>query len=207
MLTCRHQWERRGIVRVGDQELALLTFIAGHGAASVGEVAEAFGEPRGLSLHHPDDDGAAAAEAASHRRRVGGVFRYLSPRSRREVLQEAVGSFVARSLDGSLSPFTAYSPNRPTSPTERQSCSGRSTAPQAEDPDDALSSTLLDTLWRVVAGWLLVVCLAVIFVCNAFRRGTRRSGGSSAKFVAGLAWTSRCAAGVAAVRGISGGGS
>ena len=57
--TCRHQYAdtcshqhratRAISMRVGDQELALLTFIAGHGAASVGEVAEAFGAPRDLS--------------------------------------------------------------------------------------------------------------------------------------------------------------
>jgi predicted transcriptional regulator len=34
---------------VGDQELALLRFIAETGPSTVGEVAEKFGEPRGLA--------------------------------------------------------------------------------------------------------------------------------------------------------------
>jgi len=35
------------LARLGDQELALLTFVAGQGGATVGEVADQFGTPRG----------------------------------------------------------------------------------------------------------------------------------------------------------------
>ena len=40
---------RKARKSIGDQELALLQHLSEHGEASVGEVAAAFGEPRGLA--------------------------------------------------------------------------------------------------------------------------------------------------------------
>jgi predicted transcriptional regulator len=42
------------------------------------------------------------------RKRVDGVFRYSSPNSRKDVLNEVVTDFVEKTLGGSLSPFVAY---------------------------------------------------------------------------------------------------
>jgi len=96
-------------MRVGSQELALLTFIADRGGATVGEIAEGFGEARGLSrttiLTMMER---LRKKHRLTRRRVGGVFRYTSPHSRGDVLREAVESFIERSLGGSVSPFVAY---------------------------------------------------------------------------------------------------
>src|SRR5690349_22390645 len=96
-------------MRVGSQELALLTFIAERGGATVGEVAEEFGVGRDLSrttiLTMMER---LRQKKRLTRKRVNGVFRYVSPQSRRDVLREAVHSFVERSLGGSVSPFVAY---------------------------------------------------------------------------------------------------
>lgn len=98
---------------VGDQELALLQYIAEHGTATVGEMAVAFGEPRGLArstvltvMERLRKKGYLV------RRRVDGVFRYGSPTGSSEVLQGAVGRFVEKTLQGSVSPFVAWMSGR-----------------------------------------------------------------------------------------------
>jgi predicted transcriptional regulator len=96
-------------VGIGDQELALLTFIAERGGATVGEVAEQFGGPRGLArstvLTMMER---LRLKRRLTRKRVDGVFRYSSPSSRKDVLNEVVTDFVEQTLGGSLSPFVAY---------------------------------------------------------------------------------------------------
>src|SRR5262245_12118026 len=99
-------------MRSGAREFALLTFIADRadrGGVTVGEAAEGFGATNGLSrstvLTMMER---LRKKRRLTRRRVSGVFRYTSPRSRGEVLREAVESFVDRTLGGSLSPFVAY---------------------------------------------------------------------------------------------------
>jgi predicted transcriptional regulator len=96
-------------VRIGDQELALLTFIAERGSATVGEVAEQFGGPRNLArstvLTMMER---LRLKRRLTRKRVDGVFRYSSPNSRKDVLNEVVTDFVEKTLGGSLSPFVAY---------------------------------------------------------------------------------------------------
>ncbi|HYU34002.1 MAG TPA: BlaI/MecI/CopY family transcriptional regulator [Thermoanaerobaculia bacterium] len=94
---------------VGDQELALLRYIAETGASSVGEVAEGFGEPRGLArstvltmMERLRQKGHLTRE------QVDGVYRYFSPVSEGDLLRGAVRSFVEKTLAGSVSPFVAY---------------------------------------------------------------------------------------------------
>ena len=64
---------------IGDQELALLQHLSEHGEASVGEVAAAFGEPRGLArstvLTMMER---LRAKAYLRRRQVDGVYRYAA---------------------------------------------------------------------------------------------------------------------------------
>jgi predicted transcriptional regulator len=94
---------------IGDQELALLTYLAERGGATVGEVAEGFGEPRGLARSTVLTM-MERLRQKKHlvRRRDRGVFRYASPASRGDVLRDVVGTFVERTLGGSVSPFVAY---------------------------------------------------------------------------------------------------
>ena len=94
---------------IGDQELALLQHLSEHGEASVGEVAAAFGEPRGLArstvLTMMER---LRAKAYLRRRQVDGVYRYAAAARSDDVMRSAVGSFVEKTLQGSLSPFVAW---------------------------------------------------------------------------------------------------
>ena len=99
---------------IGDQELALLQYIAESGDASVGEVAAAFGESRGLArstvLTMMER---LRAKAYLQRKQVdGGVFRYSTTARQDDVVRNAVGSFVEKTLQGSVSPFVAWMSQR-----------------------------------------------------------------------------------------------
>ena len=98
---------------IGDQELALLQHLSEHGEASVGEVAAAFGEQRGLArstvLTMMER---LRAKAYLRRRQVDGVYRYAAAAQSDDVMRSAVGSFVEKTLQGSLSPFVAWMSQR-----------------------------------------------------------------------------------------------
>ncbi|MDQ1091302.1 putative transcriptional regulator [Xanthomonas sacchari] len=98
---------------IGDQELALLQYIAEQGDASVGEVAAGFGEARGLArstvLTMMER---LRAKAYLRRRQVQGVYRYAATSGQDDVVRSAVGSFVEKTLQGSVSPFVAWMSQR-----------------------------------------------------------------------------------------------
>jgi len=95
---------------IGDQELALLRYVAEEGPVSVGRVAEGFGTPRGLArstvltmMERLRQKGHLNREQAD-----GGIYQYSSPLPSGEVMRGAVQSFVEKTLSGSVSPFVAY---------------------------------------------------------------------------------------------------
>ena len=95
--------------RPGEQELALLTWLAEHPAITVGEVAEQYGAPRALArstvltmMERLRKKGHLS------RTQVEGVFRYSTGAGPEDLLKDAVGTFVSRTLGGSVSPFVAY---------------------------------------------------------------------------------------------------
>jgi predicted transcriptional regulator len=94
---------------IGDQELALLHYLAEHEHASVGEVAADFGEARGLArstvLTMMER---LRAKSYLRRRHVDGVYRYSTATGPGEVMNNAIGQFVEKTLSGSLSPFVAW---------------------------------------------------------------------------------------------------
>jgi predicted transcriptional regulator len=94
---------------IGDQELALLHYLAEHENASVGEVAADFGEARGLArstvLTMMER---LRAKSYLKRRHVSGIYRYSTATGPSEALSNAVGQFVEKTLSGSLSPFVAW---------------------------------------------------------------------------------------------------
>ena len=94
---------------IGDQELALLNWVAGRRGASVGEAAEEYGGPRGLArstvLTMMER---LRRKGHLERRRFEGVYRYTTTRPAGETMRGVVASFVERTLGGSLSPFAAY---------------------------------------------------------------------------------------------------
>lgn len=94
---------------IGDQELALLRDLDGHGAATVAEVVERFGQPRGLArstvltmMERLRKKGHLA------RRQVGGVYRYATRTAPGDAVQHAVAAFVDRTLNGSVTPFVTF---------------------------------------------------------------------------------------------------
>jgi predicted transcriptional regulator len=98
---------------IGDQELALLQHLDENGAASVGEVAVSFGEPRGLArstvltmMERLRDKGFLK------RKQLRGMFRYSIATGPGEAMRSAVGSFVEKTLSGSVSPFVAWMSER-----------------------------------------------------------------------------------------------
>jgi predicted transcriptional regulator len=94
---------------IGDQELALLRYVAEAGPATVGEVAESFGAPRGLARSTVlTVMERLRRKGRLKRRKVGGVYRYASPVPASEVLRGVVQSFVETTLGGSMSPFVTF---------------------------------------------------------------------------------------------------
>jgi predicted transcriptional regulator len=98
---------------IGDQELALLQHIDASGAASVGEVAASFGEPRGLArstvLTMMER---LRGKGYLKRKQLRGMFRYSTATGAGEAVRSAVGSFVEKTLSGSVSPFVAWMSER-----------------------------------------------------------------------------------------------
>lgn len=94
---------------IGDQELALLRYVAEAGPATVGEVAEGFGAPRGLARSTVlTVMERLRKKGRLRRRKAGGVYRYSSPVPAGEVLRGVVQSFVETTLGGSVSPFVSF---------------------------------------------------------------------------------------------------
>ncbi|KRF02086.1 methicillin resistance protein [Frateuria sp. Soil773] len=94
---------------IGDQELALLQYLAEHEPASVGEVAAGYGEERGLArstvLTMMER---LRVKGYLKRRQLRGVYRYSTATGPGEAMRSAVGSFVEKTLSGSVSPFVAW---------------------------------------------------------------------------------------------------
>src|ERR1700761_7314713 len=82
---------------IGDQELALLRYVAEQGAVTVAEAVEGYGTARGLArstvLTMMER---LRAKGHLDRRRVDGVFQYSSPASPTELLRGVVQSFVEK---------------------------------------------------------------------------------------------------------------
>ena len=94
---------------IGDQELALLRYVAEHDGTTVGEAAEAFGEHRGLARSTVLTMMERLRKKGHLTRRlVEGVYRYSPEAPANEVMRHVVRDFVRQTLDGSVAPFVAY---------------------------------------------------------------------------------------------------
>jgi predicted transcriptional regulator len=93
----------------GNQELAILRYVAEHGPVAVGRVAEAFAAERGLArstvLTMMER---LRRKGHLSRRKSGGVYVYRSALDAPGVMSRAVGQFIERALRGSVSPIAAY---------------------------------------------------------------------------------------------------
>jgi predicted transcriptional regulator len=94
---------------VGDQELALLHFMAEHGPATVAQAVEGFGQPRGLAR-------STVLTMMERLRRKGHLtrrasdsgYRYSPTTAPGAAVRQAVQKFVDRTLGGTIAPFVAY---------------------------------------------------------------------------------------------------
>jgi predicted transcriptional regulator len=94
---------------IGDQELALLKYLAERETATVGEVAEGFGGPRGLARSTVLTMMERLRQKGHLTRRlVQGVYRYSPRAATGKVLRDVVRGFVEHTLGGSVTPFVAY---------------------------------------------------------------------------------------------------
>jgi predicted transcriptional regulator len=94
---------------LGELQLEILRFLTEQGPLSVGEVAERFGEPRGLArttvltvMERLREKGYLS------RIKADGVFRYRPYAGKAVVMRDLVHQFVETTLEGSVSPFLAY---------------------------------------------------------------------------------------------------
>ncbi|MGF6710076.1 putative transcriptional regulator [Luteibacter sp. W1I16] len=98
---------------IGDQELSLLQYIEEAPKSSVAEVCAGFGEARGLArstvLTMMER---LRAKGYLTRRKIDNSFRYSATNGAGEVMTGAVGRFVERTLQGSVSPFVAWMSER-----------------------------------------------------------------------------------------------
>ena len=94
---------------LGEQELEVLRYVSDNAPATVREVAEGFGEPRGLAR-------TTILTVMERLRKKGlllrssedGGYQYSPGISGAEVTRGLVRDFVDKKLAGSLSPFVAY---------------------------------------------------------------------------------------------------
>jgi predicted transcriptional regulator len=94
---------------IGDQELALLRYVAEAGPVTVGQAAEGFGAPRGLARSTVlTVMERLRKKGRLKRRKAGGVYQYASPVPAGEVMRGVVRSFVETTLGGSVSPFVTF---------------------------------------------------------------------------------------------------
>jgi len=98
---------------IGDRELELVRWLERAGAASVGEAAEGWGQPRGLArstvLTMMER---LRRKHLLRRREVGGIFRYQVAVPASVLVRRAIEQFVDETLGGSLTPFVAYAAER-----------------------------------------------------------------------------------------------
>ncbi len=94
---------------LGELELDALRFVSEVAPTTVGEMAKAYGTPRGLArttiltvMERLREKGYLT------RKKVDGIYRYSPKQRQDDLLQNLVADFVERSLGGSLSPFVAY---------------------------------------------------------------------------------------------------
>lgn len=94
---------------IGDQELALLRFVAERQPTTVAQAVEGFGQPRGLARSTVLTMMERLRKKGHlRRRRVDGLYRYEPRTAPGAALRYAVQTFVDRTLGGSITPFVAY---------------------------------------------------------------------------------------------------
>ena len=96
-------------ITIGRAELEILHYIHDHHPITVRQVAEQFGEGRGLVrttvLNVMER---LRKKGCLVRKQEAGIFQYSPRQAKADLLRRLVREFVDKSLGGSLSPFVAY---------------------------------------------------------------------------------------------------
>ena len=94
---------------LGELELEVLGYVADHHPVGARQVADEFGEPRGLArttiLTVLEN---LRAKGYVTRKKEGRVFLYSPASTKTELLRTLVQGFVEKTLGGSVSPIVAY---------------------------------------------------------------------------------------------------
>lgn len=95
---------------LGEQELEVLRYIADHTPATVREVAQHWGEPRGLARTTilTMMERLRKKNFLLRTKNADDAFAYAPAVPKTELMQSLVQDFVQKTLGGSLSPFVAY---------------------------------------------------------------------------------------------------
>ncbi len=94
---------------LGDQELALLRYVAANQPTTAGEVSAGFGEPNGLARSTIETVlERLRKKGFLKRNKAEGAFQYEATEAPQELMGGLVEQFVERTLAGSLVPFVTY---------------------------------------------------------------------------------------------------
>jgi len=95
---------------LGEQALAVLRFISERSEATVGEVAEGFGDPQGLTRSTVVTvmDRLRAQGYLTRIKGDDGVFRYRPAQPQEELLGWLITRFIEKTLAGRLTALSAY---------------------------------------------------------------------------------------------------
>lgn len=95
--------------KLGEQESALLSWIASNAPASAAQIVAGWGAPSGLARTTVTTMlERLRAKGYLKREKAGAWFVYAPQNEHLAQLQSVVGRFVERTLGGSLDPFVAY---------------------------------------------------------------------------------------------------
>lgn len=104
---------RKANKTIGDRELALLSFIQQQSPVSVADAVAGYGETQGLArstvLTMMER---LRSKGYLQREQVDGIYHYAPTAEQQEVVGGAIGQFVEKTLQGSLSPFVAWMSQR-----------------------------------------------------------------------------------------------
>lgn len=107
--------------RLGEQESALLAWVANNAPASVAQIVAGFGSSRGLARTTVTTMlDRLRAKGYLAREKSGSSFVYAPQGEHETQLRGVVGRFVERTLGGSLDPFVAYLSDAQLSESQRE---------------------------------------------------------------------------------------
>ncbi len=96
-------------LKLGEQESALLAWVAAHAPASAAQIVAGWGEANGLARTTVTTMlERLRAKGYLTREKAGASFVYAPQDEHQTQLRGVVGRFVERTLGGSLDPFVAY---------------------------------------------------------------------------------------------------